>query len=147
MKFIKLSQNKEAIVSDQDFEWLSQFNWFFDGNYAQRGENYKKVRMHNQIMGNSKGKFVDHINSNKLDNRRENLRIVTIQQNAWNMGKHKDSPIPFKGVYKNGKNWIVRIWKGKWYNFGTYSDMKKAARIYDARAKELFGEYAKLNFA
>ncbi len=103
-----------------------------------------------RISGVPNGKFVDHINHNGLDNRRANLRIVTHKQNGWNRRKTaRKSTSRYKGVCwsKRERMWHVQIKKnGKQITIGYFLDEKAAARAYDAKADELFGQYAALNF-
>ena len=158
---IPLTQGKFAIVDPEDYDRLARHKWFAmrsrRGFYAIRmaeakGPNgtRKKIRMHRQILHVPPGKFIDHINHNGLDNRKANLRIVTNLQNSWNKRKQKGN---YSSRYK-GASWSKRA--GKWHTeiycrgtkifIGYFDDEKKAARAYDAKATELYGEYAALNF-
>lgn len=89
-KEIKLSKNQVAIVDEKDFEKLESLGkWTLHGEgYAYRWDRSVKpikcMLMHRIIMNAPKGKDVDHINHNKLDNRRANLRIVSRSTNAHN---------------------------------------------------------------
>jgi len=109
----------------------------------------KAVRMHRVVLNCPEDKFVDHINHNGLDNRRANLRACTMQQNIWNKRKQRGNySSKYKGVSwnKSEGKWIVRITcKGKQIFVGYYDNEKEAAKAYDDKAKELFGEYAALN--
>lgn len=93
-----------------------------------------------------KNERVDHINGDGTDNRRENLRICTHQQNMGNQSARKGSSI-YKGVSKTRTgNWAVRIWNNyKCINIGTFSDEKEAGKAYNEHAVKYFGEFAKLN--
>ena len=105
--------------------------------------------MHNVIMKPSEGFIVDHINGNGLDNRRSNLRIVTRQQNTFN-SVHKGGTSKYKGVAldKESGLWRAYIAKdGKRTWLGRFPDELSAAIAYDKAAKDMFGEYAKLNIA
>lgn len=88
MKEIKLTQNKVAIIDDEDFEEISKFKWFFNEGrngigYAVRkvrdGKKHIKVYMHSTIINTSIELHTDHINCNTLDNRKSNLRTCTNQ--------------------------------------------------------------------
>jgi len=151
MKQIKLTKDKIAIVDDEDYKYLMQWEWyaFKTGNhwYAARSNNPGIVLMHREIVKTPEGLMTDHINHNGLDNRRENLRICTNQQNQWNQKLKGMSS--YKGVVwnKNAKKWYARIKKfGKIIHIGTFLDEEEAARAYDGKAKELFGKFANLNF-
>ena len=157
---IPLTQGKFAIVDPEDYDELARYKWFAmrsrRGFYAIRmvkpnhgNGTRKKIRMHRAILDVPQGKFIDHINHNGLDNRKANLRIVTNLQNSWNKRKQKGN---YSSQYK-GVSWSKRV--GKWHTeiycrgtkifIGYFDDEKKAARAYDAKATELFGDYAALN--
>lgn len=169
MKEIELTQGKRAIVDDADYQYLSNFNWFYSDGYASRGIRMngkrKSILMHRVIMGLESGdlRCVDHINHNTLDNRRENLRICTKAENQWNSKKQKDNTSGFKGVCKkvdkrtrkNGNIRIYTYWmayikidgKQKFLGRFPFTDKGKelAKECYNAAAKEYFGEFACLN--
>jgi len=157
---IPLTQGKYAIVDPQRYEELAKYKWFAvrseRGYYALRMTKAKKgkvkqkgVRMHRVILKPTNGKFIDHINHNGLDNRRANLRFCTTQQNTWNKRKQRGNySSKYKGVtwLRSEKKWQVRIvCNGRQISLGYFDDEKEAARAYDAKAEELFGEYASLN--
>src|SRR5437879_4118875 len=107
MKKIPLTQGQFAIVDDADFLELSQFSWYAQkqrhGFYAVRcirdeKGNQRTILMHREIMRTQDGFDTDHINNDKLDNRRENLRICTASQNMQNKDIRSDSTSGFKGV-------------------------------------------------
>ena len=92
---------------------------------------------------------VNHINENGLDNRRENLMVVTRSQHKMLVRKRKKYTSRYKGVSwaKRDKKWKVQItinWKQIY--LGLFNSELEAAKAYDEAAKELFGEFAKLNF-
>ena len=111
---------------------------------------YDEKYLHRIVVGDIPSGFeVDHINGNKLDNRRENLRICSRIQNSHNTSNRKGR---FKGVYplnrniKNGKVWGVQLThKYKVYSLGRFKSEIDAAIAYNEKAKELYGEYARLN--
>lgn len=82
MREIPISKGKYAIVDDTDFEWLSRFKWHVDsdGSARKNGKPGEPRLMHRLITDAPAGKEVEHINRNRLDNRRSNLRIVS---RAW----------------------------------------------------------------
>ena len=147
MKYIKLSKNKRAIVDDEDFDLVNQFKWCCNTeNYAMRSSKDGNSRwMHRLIINTPKGKQTDHINGNRLDNRKSNLRICTHQQNNFNRLKQKGTS-KYKGVSwcKALKKWTAAIklnYKAK--NLGYFIDEKSAALAYQNKAKELFGNFAR----
>lgn len=122
MAYIPLTKGKFALVDDEDFEWLFHKHWqFSSGGYAKTG--IKGEFMHRLIMKASIGTEIDHINQNKLDNRKENLRFVNHSQNVHNTRERKDNTSGQKGVnfHKPRKRWVARIQIGnKRYFLGAY---------------------------
>lgn len=158
MKQIPLTRGKCAIVDDDDYERLMKHKWFAvlfkNGWYAARclarncGKQ-KTLLMHREIMSPPTGMQCDHINHNALDNRKSNLRIVTASENQHNCRKRKDNTSGHKGVVysKAGKKWYAQISVNGGHKYlGSFSDKIAAAHAYDRAARELFGEYACLNF-
>ena len=122
MKKIKLSKGKVALVDNEDYIWLNQWKWhFMAGGYAMRhlriseDKNSKLIYMHRQILNTPKGLESDHINRNKLDNRKENLRVATRSQNNMNRKKRINCTSKYKGVswHKQRKKWQARTFS-KW---------------------------------
>ena len=100
-------------------------------------------------MNAPKGMVVDHIDGNGLNNRKSNLRICTKAQNVHNSRPRTNTSSKYKGVFWNkaNKKWSATIHKGdKWTYIGGFDDEKEAARAYDRKAAEFFGEFAYLNF-
>ncbi len=157
-KLIPLSGNKSAgkfvIVDDDDFDTLNSYSWHISGyGYASRytgggRKNASSITMHRQIMNEPNGIGVDHINGNKLDNRKCNLRLASQSQNNMNARPRKNSTSPYKGVYWNeGKNrWTCRLQKeNQPVHIGHFLTQRDAALAYNVAALEHFGEFARLN--
>ncbi len=163
MKKILLSPEKLekfSIVDNKDYEYLSQWKWQYHadkqgGGYAKRNKHLgkdadgnnkrRKVAMHQEIMPCNAGMNIDHINGDKLDNRRKNLRICTPQQNQFNSKRRSGR---FKGVFfeSDRKKWKAAIGhNGKVINLGRYDTAIEAAIAYNKAAKKYFGKYASLN--
>jgi hypothetical protein len=152
MKKIALTQGKYALVDDADFEYLNQFKWCINNSgYAVRrtgGRKAKLTIMHRVLMGAQDGQEVDHANRDKLDNRMSNLRFVTRAQNIANTPLNRRNISGLKGVSWNkakGK-WQVRIgFMGNTISLGYHHDKIEAAKRYNNKALELYGEHAWLN--
>lgn len=149
MRQIPLTQGKYALVDDDDFDWLNQWKWSFSGTrYAWRGKGVNRILMHRLILNPAQGFFTDHKNGNGLDNRKSNLRIASLSQNQWNYSIPKSNTSGFKGVswYKKTKRWQAQIKKySKSIHIGYFKTRIQAAKAYNLKAKELFGEFALIN--
>ena len=157
MREIPLTQGKVALVDADMFEELNKFNWhaFRSGRtyYAARNTRDSEtgkagiMYMHREILNTPVGFETDHYNWNGLDNRRANLRVATKSQNQHNHHPRKGTS-RFKGVdwNKSEEKWQVRIrCAGKRYHLGLFASEIDAARAYNRKAAELFGEFARLN--
>ncbi len=150
----KYGKDKFALVDDEDYEYLNKFHWHVSSHgYVKRGsyigikKKHKIIGLSREIMGFPKGMEIDHINHNKLDNQKGNLRICTKSQNMMNK-LPKIGSSKFKGVgwNKREKIWQSKIKKdNKWYFLGYFIKETDAAKAYNKKAKELFGEYAHVN--
>lgn len=137
MKTIPLTKGMSAIVDDEDYEYLSMNSWCYAKGYAVRGTRSRKegwcrqVHMHRVINNTPEGMFTDHINRNKLDNRKENLRTVDRRENALNNGKTT------RGVYKvkNRNGWMAQLsiyGKPKYLGYyQTKQEAVEAIELYD----------------
>lgn len=108
----------------------------------------KTLLMHRVLLAAPKGMEVDHINENKLDNRRKNIRICTKSQNSLNKGLSQRNTSGFIGVslfrQTNRYSSSVTV-SGRKKHLGYYKTAVEAARIYDKAAKQFYGEFARLN--
>ena len=154
MKKIQLGGHREgsqirgySLVDDNDFEKLSKYNWSYSNGYAERVVTKKRIKMHRVIMNTPDEMETDHINGDKLDNRKENLRICTHAENQMNVGKQKNNTSGYKGVLKSGSKWnSVIMLNGKSIYLGRSEDKVYLAKLYDEAAKKYYGEFAFLNF-
>jgi hypothetical protein len=150
MKEILLTQDKIALIDDEDYDLVSHYKW-----YAQKGNNgifYAvttiTIPMHQLIIG-AKGQAIDHINGDGLNNQKNNLRTATSQENSFNRRKRSGCSSLYKGVCwnKKAKKWRAYLTKNqKHVSLGYFKDEKEAARAYDKAALIHFGSFAKLNF-
>ena len=152
MKRIPLTQGKFALVDDEDYLTISRYKWCFGNNgYAIRSSyktNSNHSLMHRMIIDTPKGMLTDHINGDKLDNRRSNLRIATKSENMMNAGMRTNNKSGFKGVTwsKNAKKWASQIMiNGRHIHFGYFDDPKDAALAHDNGARKYHLDFAKTN--
>jgi hypothetical protein len=132
-----------AIVDDDDFAWLSVYRWSVY-EYAVRQQwshgRPKTIYMHREIVAAPDGVQVDHINGDKLDNRRANLRLVTRNQNAQNLrGARADSRIGLRGVERtHSGRFRARVWvRGRAVHAGTFDTAEEAGRAAAAARHQL----------
>lgn len=156
---IPLTQGKVAIVDDSDYEWLSQFKWCMHNNgsamrrlYSPKGQPQSAILMHREIIQPPAGLTVDHIDGDRLNNQRGNLRVCTIAENVRNKGKQSPQlrpfTTPFKGVHfdPRTRRWRASVQRdGKVFRLGRYPTDAEAARAYDCAAIQIHGEFARTN--
>ena len=162
MKRIQLGGNRfwnhpvraYALVDDEDFENLSKNPWCLSSSgYAigrdWRDKKERKMRMHREVLGCAdKNVFVDHIDGNKLNNQKSNLRLANKSQNAANSKIPSNNKSGFKGVYfeKYTKKWRAEIAvNGIKNKLGRFARIEDAASVYKNAALKYFGEYARIN--
>ena len=157
---IPLTQGQFAIVDPADYPRLSKYKWRLCRTkgknvlYAERSirlpnGRYSRILMHRQLIHVPEGYVIDHINCSGLDNRRANLRLATIAQNAWNSGK-RNPRSGYKGVWfaKDKGLWRAAIWhNNKRKHLGYFKNKLDAAKAYDKAATKLHKEFACPNFS
>lgn len=149
MKQISLSgkngKGKIVIVDDEDFKALNKHKWYLDPHgYAVRREYIKgsgrknqkcvTIRMHRLINNTPKDKITDHINRNRLDNRKENLRTADFSLNSQNVGISKRNKSGYKGIswYKRDQSWEVRkMIDLKYHYLGRFKELSDAIKTYN----------------
>lgn len=136
-----------ALVDAADAEWANQWRWSLGKGYALRigcaGGSRQTILLHRELLGLSPGDGLegDHINRDRLDCRRANLRVVPKkgQPNHQNVSSHRGATSRHRGVSwdkRNGK-WFVKVWAGgKHHYLGLFADEEEAAQVArDARLR------------
>ena len=153
---LPLTQGKTALIDEADLPLVKHLSWhathskgkWYAATNVGKGAKRRLLKLATLLMGST---GVDHINGDGLDNRRSNLRVVTQAQNTKNRSKQRSATSsPYKGVswhkHKQHNKWSAYITaNGHRKHLGYFSDPVDAAKAYDSAARELFGEFAKLN--
>lgn len=154
---ITLSNGMVSLIDEGDAETLGRYKWHASTSKASRTI-YAKARITHKQVGTFMHRVilcyplfcVDHINGNGLDNRRQNLRFCTIQQNSVNIKPRSfEKTSRYRGVYFNkaSKKWHAEIRHNmKLFRVGVFSDEVSAAIAWDAEALKRRGSFAVLNF-
>ena len=157
MQEISLTQGKIALVDDEDFRHLSQWQWFA----VHRNRSFHAARnvwregqrttlyMHQLLVNVPLGMMTDHIDGNGLNNQRANLRACTPSQNTANTAKYSMlTSSQYRGVYWRGdiRKWHAQVRRdGKYFHLGHFRHEREAALAYNEAALEHFGGFAMLN--
>jgi len=145
VKLITLKGGLTTQVDDADYGALVNHRWSLAGSnkpYARARAGY----MHRLLTGAKLGEYVDHIDGNSLNNQRANLRLATQSQNHANR-KARLAESGYKGVKRRGAQWSARVGlKSGEVHLGVFATAGDAAAAYDAKMRELFGEFADTNF-
>lgn len=155
----KYGDGKYALVDTSDYELLRKYNWFMTRQgYVIRHSKDGNIYLHKYILESPKGMVTDHINRNKLDNRRVNLRICTYSENSINQDFIRKKQFPQvssknlpRGVRPVRKNKNGDLYDDRWQvkfrdkHIGIFYSIEDAADAYDKVALEYFGDRAVLN--
>jgi hypothetical protein len=145
----KTHTGKTFIFDIYDYDDIKKHTWSVDSkDYPRTSILNKRIAIHTILINPDRNQFVDHINHNPLDNRRQNLRLCTRQQNNFNTIKRHSCISEYKGVTwcKTTNRWRAQIsLNKKSINLGRFDNEIEAAKAYNTKAKELFGEFAYLN--
>ena len=143
---IELTRGHIALIDATDVPLVRGRSWFASGKLpkiyaATRGDNQMPLTLHRFLVNPPNGMVVDHINGDGMDNRRCNLRLATPQQNMAN-ARRKVGDSGYIGVQKMKAG---RFFASVQIHLGSFDTAEEAARAYDAKATELFGEFAMTN--
>jgi hypothetical protein len=148
----------EIYLDEEDKILLEEGQWIFipqvgPGNMFRMYSRKYRDYFHRLVMNAEKNVQIDHIDNNPLNNTKNNLRKVNNQQNSWNKRGHADAIFSkYKGVsfwrykhYRRSKPWLAQIKAGNIRRKKYFATEIEAAKQYNDWAKELHGEFAKLN--
>lgn len=151
-KLIQLTQGKVAIVDDEDFENLNKFRWYFCKRYAVRDVRVdgkkETIYMHRLVTNAPDHLEVDHINSDGIDNRKENLRLCTHAENSRNRGIAKNNTSKYKGVWfskRYNRFFAETRLNGKKVYVGSFKTAEEASEAYKTKVLEIHGDFANIN--
>lgn len=147
-----------VLIDNDDAERVLSLKWglkerkqtrdglvYFRSSYWQDGK-AKSIYLHRFILNAPHGTIVDHINGNTLDNRRSNLRLVSVQDNTRNRKMDRRNKSGYRGVIFSYGKWraYIRV-DGKHVSLGRFDNKMEAAMAYNKGAMKYFGEHARLN--
>lgn len=156
-RLIELTQGAFAVVDVLDYDRVNNHSWFaidkgentlYAGRNHWKGGKRLTQTMHNFILGTS-NTIIDHIDMDGLNNTRSNLRECTNQENCMNQRNKKNTSSKYKGVSLvkvSGRYKAAIGFNYKTIYLGSFDSEVEAAKAYDCKASEIFGEYARLNF-
>lgn len=157
MKYIylsgKVADGKRVIVDDNMYDDLSRYKWHLSYGYAIRGSMHRgkrtKLLMHRYINKTPGHMGTDHINGNKLDNRKCNLRSVTPSQNQRNISWWRSNTTGYRGVQishrKSNPYRAVIYIDGKRISLGNFPTAIEASNAYSSAARIYHGEFSYIN--
>ena len=135
-----------SLIDLEDLPYVEQYSWCERSRgYVGRVENGKIILLHRVLVKAKKGHIVDHVNKSRIDNRKNNLRICSYQENIFNSRKKSNNTSGIVGVgwRKDDKKWRAYIIiDGKYKTLGQYKDISDAIKSRLKAEKEVFGEYA-----
>jgi hypothetical protein len=142
-------------IDDEDMERVMSHAWWvssspeIDGHVLCFSAKIEKkiVKLHRFIMGSPEGRIVDHRNGNRLDNRKQNLRVCGLGDNNRNLGISRRNTSGYKGVSFNKQRSKYRAYihlsDGHQKHLGFFDTPEDAAREYEKAAKQYFGDYCR----
>ncbi len=145
---LPLTKGKYAVIDIKDIELVTPYQWYFDGKYAATNlpEGRGKLRLHRLLINPETGLVTDHINGDRLDNKRNNLRMCSSSAN--NQNRPNNNKNGYRGITwnKRRKKWVAQISiDNKNKGLGYFITKEEAAEAYNAVASKLHGEFARLN--
>lgn len=150
-KQLPLKYGGFALVDSDDLERIRGFKWELSRkgyviSRKMKAGVLKRMFLHRIINRTPRSMVTDHINGDKLDNRKLNLRSCSNGENVSNQKVRADNTLGFKGIRKNKRKWSAQIGKdGRHIAIGTFNTKLEAATAYDKAALRLHGAFASTN--
>lgn len=148
INLLGVGKDKQFIISINSLDRVLSHDWYL--NKSGYPFSYTAIyhTLHRFLFGRQeKGMVIDHINRDKLDNRINNLRVISAKENSYNRTKNNNSENKYKGVQKRGTKYVAVISKdGVRREIPGFNTEEDAAACYDMMAEEMFGEFAGKNF-
>lgn len=130
MQIYLANKNTYALIDDGDYNLVKEYKWYLDDmGYARSSSNKQNIRLHQLVFGKaSKGMVIDHINQNRLDNRKENLRYLPHRSNLINSGAPVNNTSGIRGVRwdKSRNKWIAYIGMGERHYVKIFNQLEQA---------------------
>lgn len=150
MAEIALLHGQIAWCDEVDLPVLISHRWYLNNHgYVRSGSGRSFRLMHHMVIGRPPtGMVVDHVDGNRLNNKRENLRFCTRAENSRNRKKHANNRSGFKGVWldsRRKKCWRAQInFDGTKINLGSFYHKRDAFAAYAAAAQKLHHHFCRL---
>ena len=142
--WLPLATGKAALVDEKLLVTVEKYAWTEVTGYAVTHRSKKRIFLHRMVLDYDGPLWVDHINRDRLDNRKSNLRLVDPAQSRWNSRSVREG---FRGVARSGNRWRARITcRDIRHDLGVFDSAEDAAKAYDVAARKLHGAFALLNF-
>ncbi len=133
-------------VDDEDYEDVVRHRWNVTNGYAVRQDHRISIYMHRHIAGTPPEKDTDHIDGNRANNCRDNLRVCTRSQNRCNSVQQRGSRLKGTSFYKRSGKWVAHIcFEGRRQHLGYYASEELAHAAYCGAAAKLHGEFVRLS--
>lgn len=145
------TNDRYCIIDLEDLEKIKHFRWVCDNyGYWSVTKDKKKIKLHRLIMDCiEENREVDHINGNPSDNRKENLRIVSHQENTWNQKMRTNNKSGITGIWydkreERTKHWVAEIKvNGKKIALGSFSTKEEAIQAREFAENQYFGDFSR----
>ena len=144
-----LKEKSKAIIDLEDVEKCKPYKWTLrNDGYVSTKKNYQAIKLHRFIADTPEGMHTDHINRNRLDNRKDNLKICNQKENNKNKGLYKSNQLGYTGVskartLKEGFISCIRF-ENKTYHLGSFDTFEEAVKARQDAEVKFYGKILEL---